>query len=148
MIEVILFRDVEKVGKIGDVVKVSDGFARNFLFPQKIAYLATGENLRKIEQEKTKRQAAHEKAREEAQAVAEKLNTVSCTISVEVNDLEKLYGSVSEADIAKALEAEGYKVDKKSITLDRPVTELGIYEAGVQLHPQVTAKVRVWVTKK
>ena len=145
---VILSQDVEKLGKVGTVVKVNDGYARNFLIPQKLAYLATSENLRRIEQEKQKRAATDEKLRKEAELLAEKLSKVSCTITVEVNDLDKLYGSISESDIAKALEEEGYKIDKKAISLDKQIEELGIFEVKVKLHPSVVAKVRLWVAKK
>ena len=146
--EIILTKDVEKLGRIGDVVKVREGFARNFLFPQKLASLATPGNLKKIESGKKKKAALEEVAKKEAQAVAEKLSKVSCTVTVEVNDLEKLYGSVSEAEIVKALESEGHKIDKKAIELEKPINELGIYEVGIRLHPEVAAKVRLWVAKK
>ena len=146
--EIILCRDVVKLGKVGEVVKVKDGFARNYLFPNKIAYLATPANLRKIEQQKAQKALQQEKIKQEAQALAEKFNKISCTVTVEVNDLEKLYGSVNESDIAKALELEGHTVDKKSIILDNPINELGIYDVGIRLHPEVTAKIRLWVAKK
>ena len=146
--EVILFQDVKTLGKIGDVVKVKDGYARNYLFPEKKAYLATPTNLKKIEQQKKKRQEQLEKEKDEAQVVADKLSKVSCTINVEVNDVDKLYGAVSEAEIAKALSDEGFKVDKKDLIIEKPIEELGIFEVGVKVHPQVTAKIRLWVTKK
>ncbi len=146
--DVILNQDVEKLGKIGSVVKVKDGFARNFLFPQKLAYPATPGNLKKIEIQKAKKAASEQKAKQAALELAEKLAKVSCTVTVEVNDLEKLYGSVTEPDIAKALELEGYSLDKKVILLEKPITELGIFEVGVKLHPEVTTKIRLWVAKK
>lgn len=146
--EVILCQQVPKLGKIGDVVKVKDGFARNFLLPRKLACPATPENVRRVEREKAKTLKEYEGARNEAQALADKLSKVSCTVTVEVNDLEKLYGSVSDIDIAKALEVEGFSIDRKTIVLDKPIEELGIFEVGVKLHPEVTAKVRVWVAKK
>ncbi len=146
--EVILSQNVEKVGKVGAVVKVKDGFARNFLFPQKLAFPATPGNLKRIESQKAQRLAQEEKIKAEAKEFAEKLSKVSCTINVEVNDLEKMYGSVSESDIAVALKEEGHAIDKKSIVLEKPVTELGTYEVFIHLHPEVTAKVRLWVVKK
>ena len=146
--EVILSQDVEKLGKVGQVVEVKDGYARNFLIPQRKAYLATAANLKKIEQERTRKAALEEQVKKETQALAEKLSKVSCTIAVEVNDLDKLYGSVTEADIAKVLEAEGHSVDKKSIILEKPIEELGIFEVPIKLPHDVTAKVRLWVTKK
>ena len=146
--EVILSKDVEKVGKIGQVIKVKEGFARNYLFPKKLAYLATSANLKKIEYQEKKRQAEFDKQKEAAEKLAEKLNKISCTLAVEVNDLEKLYGSVTESDIAKALDVEGYSIDKKNIVIEKPIEELGIFEVGIKLHSQVMSKIRLWVTKK
>ncbi len=145
---IILCKDIPTLGKMGDVVKVKEGYARNFLFPKKLAFFATTENVKKIEQQKLKKVAEEAKQKKEAEALAEKLGKVSCTVTVEVNDLEKLYGSVSEMEIAKVLEEEGFAIDKKSIMLEKPIEELGIYEVGVKLHPGVVAKVRVWVAKK
>src|SRR3989338_4877293 len=146
--EVILSQDIKAIGKAGDVVKVKDGFARNYLLPRKAAYLATPANLKKIEQQKVKRAAQEQEEQTKAQETAEKISKVSCNVSVEVNDLEKLYGSVTQADIIKSLAQEGYEVDKNDVLLDKPIEELGIYEVNVRLHPKVIAKVRVWVTKK
>ena len=146
--ELILCADVVKIGKVGDIIKVKDGFARNFLLPRKLAYLANPGNIKKIEQQKAKKAKAEEKTQREAEALAEKLNKVSCTVTVEVNDLDKLYGSVSEIDIAKALEDEGFSVDKKIISFDKAIDQLGIFEVNIQLHPKVIAKVRLWVAKK
>ncbi len=146
--EVILSQDVDKLGKVGDVVKVKDGFARNLLLPNKKAYLATPANLKRIEKEKQKRQAEYEVEKKKAEELAEQLSKVSCTVSVEVNDLEKLYGSISEIDIVKALDVEGFKIDKRNVILDKPIDQLGIFEVCIKLHSEVTAKIRLWVTKK
>ena len=146
--EVILCQDVPKIGQVGEVVKVKDGFARNFLIPQKLAYVATKNNLNRIEREKKKKAEQHQQAKQEAVLFAEKLGKISLTISVEVNDLDKLYGSVSEGDILKALEAEGQVLERRQILIDKPINELGIFEVGIHLHSEVTAKIRVWVTKK
>ena len=146
--ELILCQDVPKLGKVGKVVKVKDGYARNYLLPQKLAYLATPGNLKLIEQQKAKLVAEVERIRKEAESLAEKLNKVSCTVAVEVNDLEKLYGSISPSDIVHALKDEGFEIDKKDILLYKPIEDLGIYEVGIKLHPEVTAKIRLWVTKK
>ena len=146
--EVILARDIDALGSIGDVIKVKDGYARNFLIPKKMVYAATKSNLKKIEIEKKHKTDEEEKRFSEAQGLAGKLSGTSCTVTVEVNDLEKLYGAVSEIDIAKALEADGHNIDKKDIVLEKPIEELGIFDVGIKLHPQVIAKIRVWVTKK
>ena len=113
-----------------------------------MAYAATPANVKRIEVQKQKRQAQEEKHLAELRVLAEKISAVSCTVAVEVNDLEKLYGSVSEADIARSLEAEGHQIDKKAIVIEKPIEELGIYEIDIVLHPKVIAKLRVWVTKK
>jgi len=146
--EIILSQDVPQLGKTGDVVKVKEGYARNFLIPRKLAAIATPGNLKRIEQLEKKRKVEHEHQKAGAEALAEKLNKLSCTVNVEVNDLEKLYGAVSEPDIVRALEAEGFNIDKRQITIEKPIEELGIFEIGVKLHPEVTAKIRLWVTKK
>ena len=146
--EVILSQDVHALGKLGEVVKVKNGYARNFLIPKKLAYMATAANLKRIEQQEKNRRLRHEQEKQESATLAEKLGKVSCTLSVEVNDLDKLYGAVSEADIARALEIEGFAIDKKAIFMEKPIEELGIYEVGINLHPEVTAKIRLWVTKK
>jgi large subunit ribosomal protein L9 len=146
--DVILRQDVPDMGKSGTVLKVKDGYARNFLFPRELAYPATPDNLKRIQNLQKKRQAQDELNKKEAQRLADQLSKVSCTVAVEVNDLEKLYGSVTEIDIAKALELEGINVDKKAIILEKPIEELGIFDVTVQPHPEVTTKIRVWVTKK
>ncbi|MBI5149389.1 MAG: 50S ribosomal protein L9 [Candidatus Omnitrophica bacterium] len=146
--EVILSQDVLKLGKTGEVVKVKEGYARNFLIPRKMAWVATPQNLKKIEQMEKKRKVQYEHQKADAEQLAEKFNKLSCTISVEVNDLERLYGAVTETDILKAIEAEGFNVERRQIVIEKPIEELGIFEVGVKLHPEVTAKIRLWVTKK
>ena|SRR3989338_6758498 len=146
--EVILSQDVQTLGKIGDVVKVKSGFARNYLLPNKLAFPATATNLKRIEAEKARKAELGRKAQAAAQELAEKLSKVSCTVTVEVNDLDRLYGAVTEVEIVRALEQEGYTIDKKSIVLEKPIDELGIYDVGIKVHPEVTAKIRLWVAKK
>ncbi|MFH0754073.1 MAG: 50S ribosomal protein L9 [Candidatus Omnitrophota bacterium] len=146
--EVILCQDVASLGKAGEVVKVKDGYARNYLIPRQVALSATKENLKNIAKVKAKMAVVDEAKRQEALGVAEKLAKVSCTITVEVNDQEKLYGAVSEADILRALEQEGFKFERHDLALEKPVEELGIFDVGVRLHPDVMGKFRLWVTKK
>jgi len=145
---VILMQNVEKLGTVGDIVKVKNGYARNYLLPRQLGMPASPGNIKRIEKEKAKRLAIGEAEKIQAQQKAEVLSKVSLTIAVEVNDQEKLYGAVSETEILEALEAEGQKIDKKSLVLSKPVDDLGIFEIGVKLHPQVIAKIRLWVTKK
>ena len=143
-----LMENVEKLGQVGDVVKVKNGYARNYLLPRQLGMPATTGNMKRIEKEKSKRLAIFEAEKKEAEQKAEILSKVSLTIAVEVSDQEKLYGAVSESEILHALEAEGHKIDKKALVLEKPVDDLGIFEIGVKLHPQVIAKIRLWVTKK
>ena len=146
--DIILTGNVEKLGQVGDVVKVKNGYARNYLLPRQLAMPATTSNIKRIEKEKAKRLAIEEAEKKEAQQKAEILGHVSLTIPVEVNDQEKLYGAISESEILEAFHAEGQKIDKKSLVIEKPIDELGIFEIGVKLHPQVIAKIRLWVTKK
>jgi large subunit ribosomal protein L9 len=145
---IILTENVEKLGQVGDVVKVKNGYARNYLLPRQLGMPATTGNVKRIESQKAQRLAVFEAAKKEAEQKAEILSKVSLTIAVEVNDQEKLYGAVSETEILQALEAEGHQIDKKALVLEKPVDDLGIFEIGVKLHPQVIAKIRLWVTKK
>jgi len=146
--DIILMENVEKLGQVGDVVKVKNGYARNYLLPRQLGMPATPGNVKRIEKEKAKRLAIYEAEKKVAQEKADLLSKVSLTIAVEVNDQEKLYGAISETEILHALEAEGQKIDKKALVLEKPVDDLGIFEIGVKLHPQVIAKIRLWVTKK
>ena len=146
--EVILCHEMANLGKTGDVIKVKDGYARNYLFPRNLALAATKANLKRIEAHKAKLAALYEEKKNEALALAEKIAKVSCTLTVEVNDQEKLYGAVSETDILHALEQEGFKYERKDLVIEKAMEELGIFEIGVKLHPEVTAKFRLWVTKK
>lgn len=146
--QVILMNNVEHLGKVGEVVKVKEGYARNYLLPREMAMEATAGNVKRIEKEKAKRLVQYDEQRKLAQVKADALSKVSLTIAVEVNDQEKLYGAISETEVIKAFEAEGQKIEKKSLVIEKTIEDLGIFEVGVRLHPEVIAKVRLWVTKK
>ncbi len=146
--DVILCEDIKNLGKTGDVIHVKEGFARNFLLPKKKAYPATQANIKRIEKRKQELKQKAEEQKVQAQELAEQLSHISCTVAVEVNDIEKMYGSVTEKEISQAITSEGFEVDINAIRLEKPIEELGIYEVAVNLHPEVEAKVRVWVTKK
>ncbi|MFB3918767.1 MAG: 50S ribosomal protein L9 [Candidatus Velamenicoccus archaeovorus] len=148
MLKVVLRSDVPGIGKIGDVKQVKDGFARNFLLPQNLAVIATDHALKQMELEQKKRQARLAQERKKAEELAQKLNGFSLTITVEVNEEEKLYGSLTVQDIQKSLAGEGIDVEKKCIVLEAPLKALGIYDIDVRLHPEVTSKIKVWVVKK
>ncbi len=146
--KVILIEDVEKVGSMGEIINVKDGYARNFLFPRKLAKVATDSNLKIIEEIKKKKALVLVKEKKNMEALKEKLALVSCTVSVEAGDDDKLFGSVNAQDIAESLAQEGYDIDKRKITIDEPIKKLGVYHVSVKLHPEVTADVKVWVVKK
>ena len=146
--QIILMDNVVKLGKVGDVVKVKAGYARNYLLPRELGVPATPSNMKRIEKEKAKRLALYEVNKKEAQAQADVLSKVSLTVAVEVNDQEKLYGDISESEILKSFENEGKTIEKKSLVIEKAINDLGIFEVGVRLHPEVVAKVRLWVTKK
>jgi len=148
MLKVVLRSDVPGIGKIGDVKQVKDGFARNFLLPQNLAVIATDHALKQMELEQKKRKARLAQERKKAEELAQKLNGFSLTITVEVNEEEKLYGSLTAQDIQKFLVGEGIDVEKKCIVLEAPLKALGIYDIDVRLHPEVTSKIKVWVVKK
>ncbi len=147
-IKVILIKDVDKIGKTGDIIDVKDGFARNFLVPKGLARVSNPENLRIIENLKLKAQRAAEAELKKAKEFADKLSKVSCTVAVQVGPEEKLYGSVTSADIQKALEAESIDVDKKAISIDAPIEKLGVYHVLVKVHKDVDAQIKVWIVKK
>jgi len=147
--EVILNQDVDKLGKSGQVVKVKDGFAHNFLIPNGLAMPSTAANLKRLKQEKQRKVLQLEKIKQEAEALKEKLGSLSLTLAVLAREeTEELYGSVAAMDIAAALKEEGFDIDKDSICLDEPIKSLGIYEIPINLHPEISAKVKVWVVKK
>jgi large subunit ribosomal protein L9 len=145
---IVLRENVEKVGRRGEVVKVADGFARNFLLPKKLALKATDANLKRIEQERKVREVHEAKEKQEFQALASRLSQLSLTAVRKVGENEALYGSVTNSDVGELLEKQGFSVDKRKILLDEPIKALGIYEVPVKLHPEVTATVKVWVVKE
>ncbi|HIE43413.1 MAG TPA: 50S ribosomal protein L9 [Candidatus Omnitrophica bacterium] len=145
--EVILLKDEEKLGKLGDVVNVKKGYARNYLIPQNLAVEATPANRRIVEREKLRMEKKREEEKHQAEELAKKLENVSLTIPVHVGEDDKLYGSVTSQDIANFLKEEGFTIDKKKIQLESPLKALGIYNINIKLHPEVTATIRVWVVK-
>jgi large subunit ribosomal protein L9 len=145
--EVILKQAVEKLGQPGDVVKVSAGFARNYLLPRGIAYEATPGNLKRIAQEKARLDAAENTRRSAAQELAGKIEAVSLTFSARVGEEGKLFGSVTATDIAEQLAAQGFEIEKRQIDLHEPIKALGVYRVPVRLHADVKPELKVWVIK-
>lgn len=145
--EVILRQAVENLGKPGEVVKVSNGFARNYLLPRGVAFEATPGNLKRIQLERNRLEAAENERRGTAQGLAEKMEQVQLTFSARVGEEGKLFGSVTSADIAQQLEAQGFHVEKRQIDLHEPIKALGVYRIPIRLHADVKPEIRVWVIK-
>ena len=146
--EIILRQAVENLGKTGDVVNVKPGYARNYLLPHGLAYEATPGNLKRIQQERDRLEAAENDRRSTAQGLAERLEQVSLTFSARVGEEGKLFGSVTSTDIAAQLEAQGFHVEKRQIDLHEPIKALGVYRVPIRLHADVKPEVRVWVIKQ
>ncbi|MFH1094378.1 MAG: 50S ribosomal protein L9 [Candidatus Omnitrophota bacterium] len=145
--KVVLKVKVKKLGETGDVVEVASGYARNCLIPQGKALEANKRNLKLFEDYKRAVQKKQDKEKELAEEIAHKIEHVSCTIVMQAND-DQLYGAVTNADIAKALQQEGIQIDKKDILLEEPIKALGVYQVPVKLHPEVKQQVKVWVVKE
>jgi large subunit ribosomal protein L9 len=146
--EVILREHVDNLGRRGDVVKVAPGYARNFLLPRKLALAVNEGNKRLIERERKLAETRELEERQQAEAVATRLSQLELTLARRVGETEQLYGSVTTADIAEALAAKGLEVDRKRIHLDEPLKALGEFTVPVKLHRDVTAQLKVHVTKQ
>jgi len=146
--KIILIEDVKKLGSMGDIVQVKDGYARNFLFPRNLARLVTSSNLNIIEEIKKKKTSSLAKEKRLAEELKEKLSSVSCTITAEAGDDDRLFGSVTTQDIARAFEEKGFSIDKRKILIEEPIKKLGVYHVSLRLHSEVTGDVKVWVVKR
>ncbi|MDE3057451.1 MAG: 50S ribosomal protein L9 [Bacteroidota bacterium] len=146
--KVILRQDFEALGKIGDVVDVKDGYARNYLIPRNIVFRATPNNLNALEEEKKQHARREQKQLKEAEKLRGEIEKVSLTISMKVGEDDKLFGSVTSQMIADALKEKNYTVDKRNIELEEPIKTLGIFEVPVKIHSSVTAKIKVWVVRE
>ncbi|HKB06818.1 MAG TPA: 50S ribosomal protein L9 [Candidatus Polarisedimenticolia bacterium] len=146
--QIVLKEDIDKLGRRGEVVKVADGYARNYLLPLGKALPATAGNLKVIEREKRRYLVRLSKEKEENEAVSRKIQALSLTLVRKVGENDVLYGSVTSGDIAEALSREGVGVDKRRIQLPEPIKSLGIYNVPIRLHPEVTTEVKVWVVKE
>jgi len=143
--QVILREDVEKLGKIGDLVKVADGYARNFLVPGKKAIEATPKNLNAMNHAKKMVSDRLRKLKKEAAADADVIKNLSITIKAKVGEEGKLFGSVTSMDIVDAMKAQGVVIDKRKLVLDEPIKRLGDFTITVKLHSDVTADFKVSV---
>jgi large subunit ribosomal protein L9 len=146
--KLVLLEDVDKLGKRGSVVSVKDGYGRNFLIPRKLAMPATEGNLKQIELEAKKYKVKEAKEETDAQSMKGDLEKLSLTIPMKAGEADVLFGSVTPADIASALEKEGYTIDKRKIDIGEPIKRLGVYHVPIKLFRTVTAEVKVWVVKE
>ncbi len=147
--EVILRKAVRNVGRAGEIVKVKDGYARNFLIPNGLAYQASEANKRRVESEAKRRSQQLLADESSARAMADALAKADVHIKAKTGEGDRLFGSVGAADIADYLAHEkGLDIDKRAIELDNPIKAIGVYQVPVRLHANVTAEVRVWVVKQ
>jgi len=145
--KLLLQRNVEKLGRIGEVVEVARGYGRNYLLPQGLAVELTPDNINRFETMKRRLIALEQETKDKQIVVARELEKASCTIIANSSEEGHLYGSVTARDISAQLAADGFQVDQKCILLDQPIKELGIYMVKVRLHSEVDCQMKVWVVK-
>lgn len=143
--EIILRKDVENLGSIGETVNVKNGYARNYLIPRNLAYIATEGARKRIELEKRQYAKQVAKEKEGAELLAEQLSELQISIPMKVGEEGKLYGSVTPQMIAQELSIRGYDIDRRSIVIDDPIKSLGVFDVKVKLHPEVTGTLKIWV---
>ena len=146
--EVILRDHVEKLGKRGEIVKVSDGYARNYLLPRKLALPATEGNRKHVERERKIMETREAEEKSQAEAIASRLSTIDITIARRVGETEQLYGSVTAADIAEFLKTKGFEIDRRKLILPEPIKTIGEHDVPLKLHREVTAPLKVKVVKE
>jgi len=146
--KVILKQDMDKLGKFGDTVEVSAGYARNYLIPKGLVWPNEEKYSSKIDALKSKMESDREKEKEAALEKAKAIEKASVTVEVEAGEDDKLFGSVTNMDVAEKLKAAEIDVDKKDIDISEPIKKLGVYKVDVKLHPEVKASCKVWVVKK
>jgi large subunit ribosomal protein L9 len=146
--KVILRKNFDQLGKVGEIVNVKDGYARNFLIPRQIAYHATQGNILALEEEKKQIRKKEAKELDAAQKFASELEKISVTIPVKVGEEDKIFGSVTNQMIADSLKEKGFDIDKRKIEVTEQIKSLGIYSVHVRLHPNVTAVVKTWVVRE
>jgi large subunit ribosomal protein L9 len=145
---VILRENVENLGQVGDLVKVTDGYARNYLLPRKLVVAANEKNEAAIEFHRKSLEKKRQQLKAAAEEIVKKLGDLSVSISRKVGENDKLFGSVSTADIADALNALGQSIEKRQIQIDQPIKALGVHTVSVRLAPEITGTLKVWVVKE
>lgn len=142
---VILRQNVENLGEIGEIVAVKPGYARNYLIPNNMAYVATAGAIRSLETEKKQYEVKMAKARQQAEVVAAQLAELQITIPMQVGEEGRLFGSVTGQMIAAELELRGFHIDRRTIIIEEPIKTLGIFDVKAKLHAEITATLKVWV---
>jgi large subunit ribosomal protein L9 len=148
VMQVILLEDVPSLGKMGEMVKVSDGYGRNYLIPKKKAIFATEKNIKALQHEKALVQQRLNKMKKDAVKMAQEIENLSCTFARNVGESGKLFGSVTSMDIEAFLKEKGLEIDRKKILLEEPIKNLGMFTVGIKLQPDVTAHLKVWVVQE
>jgi large subunit ribosomal protein L9 len=146
--KVILRKNFDQLGKVGEIVNVKDGYARNFLIPRQIAYQATKGNILSLEEEKKQILKKEAKELDTAKNLAAELEKVSVTIPVTVGEEDKIFGTVTNQMIADSLKEKGFDIDRRKIEITEPIKALGIYNVAVKIHPLVSASVKIWVVRE
>jgi large subunit ribosomal protein L9 len=146
--EIILREHVDNLGRRGEIVKVADGYARNYLLPRKLALLATAGNKKHVERERRIMETREAEEKGQAEAIAARLASISIAISRRVGDTDQLYGSVTASDIADFLKTKGFEIDRRKLILPEPIKTLGEHNVPLKLHREVTAPLKVQVVKE
>lgn len=146
--KVILRQTIDKLGKIGQIVDVKDGYALNYLIPKGFAYVAVKGNVKALEEEKKIVEKRNQQELKAAETLASELEKVSVTIPVQVGEEDKIFGTVTTQMIADALKEKGYDIDKRKFEMEEQIKTLGIYNVSIKLHPSVIAKIKVWVVRE
>lgn len=146
--KVVLRKEIEKLGKMGDIVSVKDGYARNYLIPREYAFIAKAGSMKRAEFLRRRQLTISEKLRAAAQELAVRITDLQVSVPMKVGEENKLYGSVNAQIIAQQLEVMGHKIEKSQIILEEPIKTLGTFDVRLKLHPEVYANVKVWVIKE
>ncbi|GAB6282406.1 MAG: 50S ribosomal protein L9 [Ignavibacterium sp.] len=145
---VILRQNIDKLGQIGDIVEVKEGYALNYLIPRKYVFAALKGNIKAIEEEKKQLDRIRKREIQSAEKISNELEKISVTIPVQVGEEDKIFGSVTTQMIADALKEKGFDIDRRKIELEEQIKTLGIFNANIKLHPSVVSKIKVWVVRE
>ena len=146
--QIILIEDIPALGKAGDLVKVTDGYGRNYLIPQKKGILATEKNMKLLDHQRREVQQRMGKLKKDIGKLAQQIEEFTCTFTKAVGESGKLFGSVTSMDIEQSLKEHGIEVDRKKILLEEPIKSVGMFTVPIKLHPEVIANLKVWVVQE